>query len=114
MADFAFVDIDLAYNPTTQEFENVGAYSGFLGFEHDWSEEFTSAVGGGVAGVEEKAFFPNGFYYRGWKALANLFFRPLRWSSIQLGGEIEYAERENLGTPSNNATRASVLLILDF
>ncbi len=44
LGDFAFVDMDLAYNPDTGNFENVGVFSGFLGFEHDWSTEFTSAI----------------------------------------------------------------------
>jgi hypothetical protein len=115
LGDFAFVDMDLAYNPDTGNFENVGVFSGFLGFEHDWSREFTSAVGAGIAGSETKSFFPSGFYERGNKVLINLFYRPAaEWNNIVVGGEVEYADRRNLGTPSNNTTRASVLLIYNF
>jgi hypothetical protein len=115
LGDFAFVDLDLVYNAGTGGFENVGTYSGFVGFEHDWSAAFTSAIGLGVAGSDTDSFFPIGSYRRGGKGLVNLFYRPKgAWDGLTVAGEVEYATRENLGTPSNNAIRASLFLIYDF
>ena len=115
MGDYAFVDIDLAYNPGIQQFENMNAYTVFLGFEHDWSNEFTSAMGGSILGSEEKSFFPDGYFTNGNKILANIFYKPT-WENgnLQVGIEIEYAERRNINTPSNNTMRASSLLIYNF
>jgi hypothetical protein len=45
----------------------------------------------------------------------NLFYRPTgAWDGLTVAGEVEYATRENLGTPSNDATRASLFFMYDF
>jgi hypothetical protein len=115
MGDFAFVEIDLAYNPGTLRFENMIAYAGLLGFEHDWSKNFTSAIGGSILGSEEKSFFEGGNFVSGSKLIANLFFKPVSKSGhLLVGVEIEYVERRNISTPSNNTIRASSLMIYNF
>ena len=115
MGDFAFVEIDLAYNPGTQRFENMAVYAALLGFEHDWSKNFTSAIGGSILGSEEKSFFDGGYFVSGSKVIANLFYKPVsRLGHLSVGVEIEYAERRNISTPSNNTIRASSLLIYNF
>ena len=115
LGDFAFSDIDLAYNPDDQKFENMGVFTAFLGFEHDWSDDFTSAIGGGILGSEEKYFFDGGYFKFGSKVLTNLFYKPFsKYSGFSVGVEVEYAERTNITSPSNNTTRVSSLLIYDF
>ena len=115
MGDFAFVEIDLAYNPGTHRFENMIAYAALLGFEHDWSKNFTSAIGGSILGSEEKSFFDGGYFVSGSKYIANLFYKPVSKSGhLLVGVEIEYAERRNISTPSNNTIRAGSLLIYNF
>ena len=112
---YAFIDIDLAYNPGIQQFENLDVYTVFLGFEHDWLKEFTSALGGSILGSEEKSFFNDGYFRYGNKILTNLFYKPA-WETgnLLVGVEIEYAERKNMNTPSNNTIRASTFLIYNF
>jgi hypothetical protein len=115
MGDFAFVDIDLAYNPGTSRFENMSVFVGQIGFEHDWSEQFTSSLGGSILGSEEKSFFNAGFYKSGSKILTNLFYKPVsKFGHVIVGIEIEYAERRNIATPTNNTIRASSLFVYNF
>ena len=115
LGDFAFVPIDLAYNSNTQEFENVNVFTGYIGMEHDWSSQFTSSLGYGVTSAEEKAFFNNEFYKYGSKIIANLFYRPVaKLKHLVVAAEVEYAERRNIQTPSNNTTRTSFLIYYDF
>lgn len=115
MGDFAFVDIDLAYNPASQQFENMNAFTVFLGYEHDWSNDFTSAIGGSLLSSEEKSFFEDGIFIHGRKILTNLFYKP-DWEkgNLQIGVEIEFAERKNINIASNSTFRASTLLIYNF
>ena len=115
MGDFAFVDIDLAFNPDDQKFENMGAFTAFLGYEHDWSDEFTSAIGGSILGSEEKSFFDGGYFKSGSKVLTNLFYKPSsKFGAFSVGVEVEYAERKNITSPSNNTIRVSSLVIYNF
>lgn len=115
LGDFAFVDIDLAYNPISQQFENMNTYTVLLGYEYDWSKDFTSAIGGSLLSSEEKSFFEDGAFIRGSKILTNLFYKP-HWGkgNLQVGVEIEFAERKNINTASNSTYRASTLLIYNF
>ncbi len=115
MGDYAFVDIDLAYNPGTLRFENMSVYACLLGFEHDWSKQFTSAIGGSLLGSEEKSFFDDGYFTSGSKILTNLFYKPSsKLGHLLVGIEFEYAERRNKASSSNNTMRASSLLIYNF
>ena len=115
LGDFAFVNIDMAYDGTNQRFENVEAYTGFVGFEHDWSNEFSTSVGWGFANVGKQDFFPTGAYETGSKALANVYYTPRdKWERLRMAVEVEYAERQNIDAPSNETTRASALIIFDF
>lgn len=115
LGDFAFVPIDLAYNSSIQGFESVTVYTAYVGLEHDWSSQFTSILGWGVTGTQEKAFFDDGFYKDGSKIIANLFYRPkAKLNHLVVAAEIEYAERRNIQIPSNNTTRTSFLIYYDF
>ncbi len=115
LGDFAFVPMDLAFDSTNGKFKSITAYSGYLGLEHDWSDQFTSSIGWGMTGTEEQAFFKEGFYKDGNKVIANLFFRPkTKKRHLAVAAELEYAERYNIGTTSNNTTRVSLLIIYDF
>lgn len=44
LGDFAFVPMDLAFNTSSQKFESITVYTGYVGLEHDWSGQFTSSV----------------------------------------------------------------------
>jgi len=115
LADYAWSDVDVAYNPSTMDFENVDVRGGFVGLEHDWTEELSSTIGGGYLGMEEKIFFPNLQYIDGYKALINLFYKPALFEErFILGGEVEYAERRNMDATRNNTTRMGVLLYYNF
>jgi hypothetical protein len=115
LGDFAFVPIDLAYNPSIQGFESVTVYTAYVGLEHDWSSQFTSILGWGITGTEEKAYFTDGSYKNGSKVIGNLFYRPKsKLNHLVVGAEAEYAERRNINTPSNNTTRVSFLIYYDF
>ena len=115
MADYAFSDIDVAYNPSSTNFENVGVYGGFLAFELDWTKDLSSTIGGSYLGAEEKDFFPDLQYIGGYKALINLFYKPVLFNNqLVFGFEIEYAERTNMDETRNNTTRASALLFYNF
>ena len=68
-----------------------------------------------MTGTEEQAFFNDGFYKDGNKIIANLFFRPTtKKRHLAVAAELEYAERYNVRTSSNNTTRVSLLIIYDF
>jgi len=115
LGDFAFVPMDLAFNSSSQEFESVTVYTAYVGLEHDWSGQFTSSLGWGITGTREQAFFNDGFYKEGSKIIANLFYRPkAKMKHLTVAAEVEYAERRNINTASNNTTRASFLIIYDF
>jgi hypothetical protein len=115
MADYAWSDIDVAYNPSTLEFENVDVYAAFIAFEHDWTKVLSSTIGGSYLGSERKDFFPDLQYIDGYKALVNLFYkRPLLDKQFVVGFEVEYAERTNMNGTRNGTTRTSVLLYYDF
>ncbi len=115
LADYAYVPIDLAYNPSSHEFENVRVFTGFVGLEHDWSNQFTSSLGLGVTSTQEQLFFNDGLYKNGRKIITNIFYRPkAKLKNLVMAAEVEYAERRNIETPSNNTTRVSFLMIYDF
>ncbi len=115
LGDFAFMPMDLAFNSSSQEFESVTVYTAYVGLEHDWSGQFTSSLGWGVTGTQEQAFFNDGFYKEGSKIIINLFYRPkTKMKHLVVAAEIEYAERRNIRTSSNNTTRASFLIYYDF
>jgi hypothetical protein len=115
LGDFAFVPMDLAFNSSSQEFESITVYTAYVGLEHDWSSQFTSSLGWGVTGTQEQAFYNDGFYKEGSKTIANLFYRPkTKMKHLTVAAEVEYAERRNIETDSNNTTRASFLFIYDF
>lgn len=115
LGDFAFVPMDLAFNPINQEFESIMVYTAYVGLEHDWSNEFTSSIGWGITGTKEQTFFNDGFYKEGSKILINLFYRPTaKMKHLSVGAEVEYAERKNINSEPNNTTRASFLMYFDF
>jgi len=115
LGDFAFVPMDLAFNSSSQLFESLTVYTGYLGLEHDWSDQFTSSLGWGVTGTREQAFFNDGFYKNGSKIITNIFYRPkAKMKHLVVAIEVEYAERRNIETPSNETVRSSFLLIYDF
>ena len=115
MADYAWSDIDVAYNPSSMDFENVGVVGGFVAVEHDWTEELSTTIGGGYLGTEEKDFFPDLQYIDGYKTLINLFYKPVHFNNqFVFGCEIEYAERTNMDETRNNTTRIGALLYYNF
>jgi len=115
LADYAWTNIDVAYNPSTLEFENVDVFTGFLALEHDWAKEWSTTIGGSYLSSERKDFFPELLYNDGYKVLANIFYkRPLLNKQFVFGFEVEYAERTNVNGSRNGTTRASALMYYDF
>jgi hypothetical protein len=115
LADYAWTDIDVAYDPSTLEFENVNVYTAFLAFEHDWTKELSSTIGGSYLASERKDYFPEDKYIDGYKALVNLFYkRALLNKQFVFGFEVEYAERTNMNDTRNGTARMSVLIYYDF
>lgn len=116
MADFAFTNIDLIYDPATGRFENTEVYGGYLAFEHDWSRSLSSTVGVGYINVRNRAFEPDLAFSSGYKPLVNLFYRPRHGSlkGLTVAGELEYAHRTNLDGSQSDTVRASLLMYYDF
>jgi hypothetical protein len=115
MADYAWSDIDVAYDPASMQFENVGVFGAFVALEHNWTKELSSTIGGSYLGSERKDFFEDLRYIDGYKALVNLFYkRPLLNSQVVFGIEVERAQRTNMNRTRSNTTRASVILYYDF
>ena len=100
---------------TIEQLKQDDIFIVFLGSEHDWSDEFTSAIGGSILGSEEKSFFDSGYFKSGSKVLTNLFYKPSsKFGAFSVGVEVEYAERKNITSPSNNTIRVSSLVIYNF
>lgn len=115
LADYAWTDIDVAFNPATLEFESVDVLTGFLALEHDWTKELSSTIGGSYLSSERKEFFEDLQYIDGYKVLANLFYkRPIQNKQFVFGFEVEYAERTNMNGTRNDTTRASAIVYYDF
>jgi hypothetical protein len=115
LADFAWSDIDVAYNPSSMNSENVDVYAGFAALEHRWSKQFSSTIGGSYLGSEKKEFFEDLRYIDGYKALVNLFYRPSPFDKhLVCGCEVEYAERTNMDETQDDTTRMSFLLYYNF
>jgi hypothetical protein len=116
MADFAYTDIDLIYNPGTGEFENSEVYGGYLAFEHRWSESLSSTIGVGYIDVRTKPYQDDLTYSSGYKPLVNLFYRPTdgHLKGLTVGAEVEHAARTNLDASTSSTTRASLLIYYDF
>lgn len=58
---------------------------GFLAFEHDRTKDLSSTIGGSYLGAEEKDFFPALQYIGGYKALINLFYKPVFFNRARFG-----------------------------
>jgi hypothetical protein len=116
LADWAFTNIDLIYNPETGEFENTDIVGGFLAYEHNWSKTLASTIGIGYLDVDNKDFEGGLAFSSGYKPLINLFYRPLHepLKGLVVGAEIEYAQRTNFDNSGSNTTRASILVYYDF
>lgn len=114
-ADWSYQDIDLIYDPATDEFENTRAWGGLLGYEHDWSPSWSSTVSGGYIEVDNKSFQDDLAFSSGAKGLVSLWFTPVRkFQGVNVGAEVEYAQRKNKDSSENSTTRASILMYYDF
>ena len=116
MADFAFTNIDLIYDPATGEFENTEVYGGYLAYEHNWSKTLSSTIGIGYIDVRNKSFEPDLAFSRGYKPVVNLFFRPTKRSlkGLTVAAEVEYAHRTNVDNSKSRTTRVELLMYYDF
>jgi hypothetical protein len=116
MADFAYTDNDLIYNPATGEFENSEIYGGYLAFEHRWSETLSSTIAVGYIDVRTKPHQDDLTYSSGYKPLVNLFYRPTdgHLEGLTVGAEVEHAARTNLDASTSSTTRAAILVYYDF
>jgi hypothetical protein len=116
IADWAYTDIDLIYNPSTGEFENSEVFGGYLAFEHDWSKTLSSTIGFGALDVRNKDFEEDLAFSSGTKPLVNLFYRPVTepWKGLVVGAEVEFAQRVNKDDSKSDATRFSLLVYYDF
>ena len=111
MVDFAYVDIELIYNPSTTDFENTSLYGGFLAYERDWSKTFSSTFAGSYNHVVNKSYQEDLAFNYSYKAIVNLFYKPLeRIKGLVVGVEMLHAIRFNKNATSNSALRASLLV----
>ncbi len=114
-ADWAFTASELIYNPNTGEFENQSESGGYVGYEHGWTEHWSSTIGVGFIGVDLKDYQPGTEYNDGYKAVVNVFWRPKnQWDGLVIGAETEYAERTNKDNSTNRTTRVNILVYYDF
>jgi hypothetical protein len=114
-ADWSNKDIDLIYNPATDEFEDTHVWGGLLGYEHDWSPSWSSTVSGGYIEVDNKSFEDDLAFSSGAKGLVSLWFTPVKkFRGVNVGAEVEYAQRNNKGPTDNSTTRGSILMYYDF
>ena len=115
VVDYAYTDIELIYNPQSEEFENMDLYGGFLGFQHDWSKTLSSTLAGGYNYAKNKNYQDDLAFNYSYKAMVNLFYKATKkMNGLVIGVEVLYAERFNKNNSSNKAMRASLLMYYDF
>ena len=115
IVDYSFADISLIYDPQTADFKNMNIYGGLLAYERDWSKTFSSSFAGSYNYVENKSFQEDLAFNYSYKAIVNLFYKPLGIiRGLVVGAEMLYAERFNKNSSSNRALRASLLVYYDF
>jgi hypothetical protein len=102
IVDYAFAPIELVYNPQTTEFENMNLFGGFLAYEYDWNQAWTSSLAGGYNHAINKSYQQDLAYNYSLKAMVNLFYKPIsKIEGLVIGAEILYAERFNKNNTSN-------------
>jgi hypothetical protein len=115
-ADFAYTDSDLVYNPTSGEFESVVLPFGVqVGYEHNWTKSLSTTVAGSYMDVSTKDFEDDLAFNDGYKALVNLFYKPVdKYEGLAIGGEVVFAGRTNKDLSKSNTARVAVLIYYNY
>ena len=114
-ADFNKQDMDIVYDPTTNSFESLKSIGGQAGLEHQWTDSLSSTFGGGFIDQKLASFQNQQEYDNGYKAIANLLYKPLgKYDGMTLGIEIAGGWRSNADGTSNNTQRAVMAIWYDF
>ena len=115
LADFAYSDFDMAYDATTGDVNNLSTIGGQIALEHKWDENFTSAFGVGFLDMDNEDYQQGDAFDHGYKALANVFFRPGDWlQGLVLAAEVEYATQTTKDGSDGETTRISILAYYDW
>ena len=85
------------------EVKALDAWAVVLGFEHHWSDLFTSTISGGYAGLDNEPSQPSDAIKSARSFHANLIYSPHRLISI--GGELMWGQRRNKNGAKGDATR---------
>jgi len=109
---FSGKNVDVAYNPSTQKFDGLIAWAGFLAWSRKWPKNISSSISGGFGAITNRAFQWDIDYSHGYNALFNLFWQPV--DGARLGLEYASGERWNISGARGRATRLSILMYYDF
>ncbi len=88
---------------------------GQIALEHKWTPILTTAIGGGYMNMQNRNFQQGEAFDHGYKALANLFYRPAGWlKGFTLGFEFEFAGQTTVDGSNGDTKRISVLAYYDW
>jgi hypothetical protein len=114
-ADYGFGNYDMTFNPNTGEFQNIKSWGLQVALEHKWTPTLSTTIGAGYMSMDSKNFQPGDSFDHGYKALVNLFYRPVGWlKGFTVAGELEFAGQTTLDESDGSTTRISVLMYYDF
>ncbi len=114
-ADFGTEKADMVFNPENGEYENLRMVAGQIALEHKWTPILTTAIGGGYMNMQNRNFQQGEAFDHGYKALANLFYRPAGWlKGFTLGFEFEFAGQTTVDGSNGDTKRISVLAYYDW
>jgi hypothetical protein len=92
---------DAEFNPLTGELETLKVFSGYVAYQHWWSESLRSTMTYSWVDVENLSFQDPSAYAKTDRAIINLLWSPVE--RVDVGGELLWGQRENLDRSSATA-----------
>ncbi len=103
---------DVVYNPNTAKFEPLVSTGGYLAYEHQLPNGFTTSLTAGITSINNRDFQPDDAYNFSFNTLLNLFWQPT--AGARLGVELANGHRYDKGGARGLANRLSFLMYYDF
>jgi hypothetical protein len=92
---------DAEFDPLTGELETLKVFSGYVAYQHWWSESLRSTLTYSWVDVENLSFQDPSAYAKTDRAIINLLWSPVE--RIDVGGELLWGQRKNLDRRSATA-----------